>query len=633
MMLGRHAPTGGPHGGQRVETGWRKHVLSRLEAVFAWLGHTFVYRWGLVERGYRRPFARIALRLRFAFYPLLVLVALGWLAWDWSHGRALAAAENAIFDQAIKLRPWEPKPSGRVVVVAIDDCSIEHYRRLGEGGWPWSRQRHAELLDALDRAGVHAVGYDVMFVEPSNADPIGDATLEAMAAGGNGRFVFGASRVHASLDQQPGAIAVSQAPGAFALDAHPLRPGPRVALLLPYGEAMTRHSALLDITRDTDGVLRDVPLYASFGDWALPSLSLRLAATASDRPLQSFPHSVRVNWRTDTRLPSISAADLIEGKPICRDRTQPLPPLDGRVALVGYNASGLNDAKPTPVDPVMPGVAVQAEAVEALLAGNAIWMPPAAFKYLLAALLVVFSGIVFYRGEPAWEIDQVFVAGNLLLVAVAFVGLTAFGVFFDIFAALGFVSLCFGLCRVYAATQRGHAIGNDDYRAQFDPVHHRWLALARLRFEPDPGLDRRALARRLREYRRRLRRFLYGGTEAVLLEGIVEYRSWLWEAMVDVNVLMWGGSDRATVVAAAQRELRALHAHLAGRDDILPDDGSVRVASLVSVAAAADEPIAQTRARVCAVLGRLLQSHDERPLSAQDPFAGGDADAAEQASP
>src|SRR5690606_30073080 len=104
--------------------------------------------------------------------------------------------------------------------------------------------------------------------------------------------------------------------------------------------------------------------------------------------------------------------------------------------------------------------------------------------------------------------DAIFIAGNLVLVVGAFVGLTAFGVFFDIFAALAFVSLVFGLCRSYAATQRGRAIGNDDYRPQFDPDTDRWLALARLRFVPDPGLDERALGRRIREYRRRLRGFV-----------------------------------------------------------------------------------------------------------------------------
>ncbi len=599
---------------------WRDRVASRLEAVFAWMGYTFVNKWAIFERGYRRPYARIALRLRFAFYPVLVLVALGWLAWDWNHDRSLASAENAIFDQVIKLRPWEPRPSGRVVVVEIDDCSIEYYRAQGEGGWPWSRQRHADLLDALDRAGVAAVGYDILFAEPSSQDPGGDASLDALAAGGQGRFLFGSTRMPPGFDDAPGAIPVSQVPGAFALVADAQRPGPRVAILLPYSKALARHSALIDVTRDTDGVLRDVPLYKSFGQWALPSLSLQLAARAQGRAMASYPQSLRVNWRTRTQLPYASAADLIEGRNIC-DRAGQVPVLKGATVLVGYSAAGLNDSKPTPVNAAMPGVEVHAEAVEAMLADSEIWMPPAGFKYLLAALLTLFSGFAFWRGEPAWEIDEIFVASNLALVATAFIGLTAFGVFFDIFAALGFVSLTFGLCRVYAGTQRGRAIGNDDYRPQFNPDHDQWLALARLRFVPDPTLDPRSVNRRIREYRRRLRGFLYRGTDGVALEGIVEYKSWLYDSLVDITVLMWGGPDRATVAADAQRELTALRKHLAGHDDVLPDDGSVRVASLVSQAVARDESIEDTRARVCAVLGRLLASSEERPLSAQDAFS------------
>ena len=597
---------------------WRRSLLSSLEAGAAWLGYSFVDRWGRLERFYRRPFARIALRLGFLFYPLLALCALSWLGWDWTHGRSLDSAEDAVFDQVIKLRPWEPKPSGQVVIVEIDDCSIAK-----EGPWPWSRQRHADLLDALDRAGVRAVGYDVLFAEPSRADPDGDATLEAMADGGNGRFVFGATQPPEGIANTAAMIPVDRAPNAFPIVAAPQRPGQRVALLHPFGDAMTRHSALLDMSRDADGIVRDVPLRTEVGDWALPSLALQLAATAAHRAPASFPASIRVDWRSDPhdRLPYVSAADLIEGAPVCRGKDEALPDLRGRSVLVGYTAAGLADVKPTPVNMATPGVEIHAEATEALLARSAIWMPPAGFKYLLAAILVALTGLFFFRGEPAWELDAIFVASNLVLIAAAWIGLTAFGVFLDIFAALGFVSLCFGACRVYAATQRGRAIGNDDYRPQFDPAEHRWLALVRLRFVPDPGLDRRALNRRLREYRRRLRRFLYKGTQAVALEGIVEYKSWLWEAMNDVTVLVWSGDDRTGVAATAERELRALHAHLSGMDDVLPDDGSVRVASLVSEAVTADESIAATRARVCAVLGRLLQSHDERALSLHDAFS------------
>ena len=590
-------------------------VLSWIDAAMAASAHGFIDFWTRVERSYKRPLSGVAYRLRFAFYPLLALGAIAWLGWDWSHARSLDAAEDAIFDSVVKRRPLEPQPSRRVAVVEIDDCSIEYFRQRGQGGWPWSRQRHADLLDALDRAGARAVGFDVMFTDPSAQDPIGDATLEAMAAGGEGRFVFGASRVHADFDTAEGAVPAAQAPGAFALSAHAQRPGPPVALLLPYGESMARHSALLDVTRSVDGVLRDVPLRATTGDWGIPSLPLRLAVFDSGRAAASFPASVRINWRSRTRLPYVSAADLLEGKAICRDPREAMPALQDRIVLVGYTASGLNDAKPTPVDTAMPGVEIWAEATAALVDDSAIWMPPTWLKYVLAAVLVLLTSFAFFRGEPASDIDSIFVASNLLLLALAYAGLTFFGVFLDIFASIGFVSLCFGLCRMYAGVQRGRAVGNGDFRPEFDPGQDRWLVLARLRFIPYPSLQPAAASRRRREYRRRLRRFLYAGCDAVMLEGVVERKSWLHGNLDDLMVLVWKGPDENCARRLARRDLDALHVHF-NEYEHLDDDGMVKVCAIAAeVDDELDESDRGERLRLREAIGNVLDASAEWPLS------------------
>ena len=513
-------------------------LLGVLDAAMATSAQKFIDGWGRLERAYKRPLAWLALRVRFVFYPLLALAAVGWLVYDWNGARSLDAAENAVFDKVIKSRPIEPPASKRVVVVEIDDCSIQYFDRKGEGGWPWSRQRHADLIEALDLAGIKAIGYDVMFSEKSTKDPDGDMSLNAMAEGGGGRFVFGASRVHSDYDQSTDATPASLAPGAFGLVANPKRPGPKIALLLPELDAMRRYAGLVDITRNVDGILRDMPLRETAGDWGIPSLALRLAAFDSGSAMATYPASVRINWRSDSRLAFASAADLIEGKPICREPNEALPPLKNAIALVGYTASGLNDAKPTPVDMQMPGVEIHAEAVAALVDNSAIWLPPASLKYFLAAILVVLTAFAFWRGEPATDIDSIFVATNLLLLALAYAGLTFFGVFFDIFASIGFVSLCFGLRRTYAGVQRGRAVGNADFLPEFDPDNDRWMVFARVRFAVYPSLDEHAAIRRRREYRRRLRRFLYAGSDAVMLEGVVERKSWLHETLDDLMVLV-----------------------------------------------------------------------------------------------
>ncbi len=103
-----------------------------------------------------------------------------------------------------------------------------------------------------------------MFIDPSTQDPIGDATLESMAEGGQGRFVFASSRRHSDFDRDA-TLRAAAAPGAFPLLTGAARPGPRVALVLPYGEAMTRYSGLSNVTRNEDGVLRDVHLRERHG--------------------------------------------------------------------------------------------------------------------------------------------------------------------------------------------------------------------------------------------------------------------------------------------------------------------------------------------------------------------------------
>ena len=590
-------------------------MLSWLDASLATLGDVFMRSWSKVERSYRRPFSRVAFRLKFAYYPLLALLALGWLAWDWTHERSLNDAENAIFDRVVNWRPMEPTPSKQVVIVEIDECSIEYFRARGEGGWPWSRQRHADLLERLDQEGARIVGYDVLLMDPSREDPGGDESLEAMALGGEGRFVFASTRMHPDYDAGA-TLRASQAPSAFAAVPEPAS-DPPVALLLPYGPAMAAHSAIVNVSRNEDGILRDMPLYEPAGDWALPSLPLRLAAAATNRPPQSFGASVRPNWREDTRLPRVSAADLLGAKgPVCRPTAEPPPRLEGAVVLVGYTAAGLNDAKPTPVDAVMPGVEVLGEATEAIVAGSAIRVPPAWIKYVIAEILVALTAFVFFRGEPHNDIDSLFVATNVILLGAAFIGLSFFAYVFDVVAAAGFVSLFFGLCRIYAKIQRGRAVGNGDYLPDFDPVRDRWLAVARLHFVPDAGLDAKSVVRRRREYRRRVRRFLYAGTDAVMLEGIVEEKTWLHDALSDLVVLMWHGESEADAREAASRDLARLERSLAEQDARLPDDGTVRLAFATGeIARSAGESDGQPLLPLHVLIGRVLASATEWPLA------------------
>ncbi len=502
------------------------------------------------------------------------------------------------------------------MVIEIDDCSIEYFNQLGQGSWPWPRERHAELLERLDLAGINAVGYNVLFTDASKEDPQGDALLEAMAEGGAGRFVFASSRMHTDYDAGSPLYA-ADAPGVLAMSATP-RSNPKVALLLPYSPQMVKYSALTNVNRNQDGVLRDIPMLEKVGDWALPALPFRLVLNAEPQIMHQVPNSVRPNWRMNSRLPHISAADILTGaKPICRDMNVPLPALKGRVALIGYTASGLNDTKPTPVDPVMPGVEVLAEATEALIAGSAIQTPPVWIKYAIASLFILLIAFAFFRGEPASDIDSIFVAVNVALLSSSFIGMTFFTYFLDIYSCVAFVSLIFGLCRIYANVQRGHAVGHNDFMANFNPSVDRWLVMARLRFVADEHLNAKKTSQARREYRRRLRRFLYAGSDAVMLEGVVERKSWLHESLDDLMVLIWHGETKAVAYQRAQADLSRLNTQLTALDARLSDRGHVLVTYCHADIDDANHSIQHGDSKkIRELLGQLLTSADECTLSA-----------------
>ena len=201
--------------------------------------------------------------------------------------------------------------------------------------------------------------------------------------------------------------------------------------------------------------------------------------------------------------------------------------------LVGFTASGLNDAKPTPVDPVMPGVEVMAEATEALIADSGIRMPPAGMKYVVAVLFVMLTTFAFFRGEPAPDMDSAFIAANLLLLGCRVRGAHLLRLLLRHLCERRLrqpgVRLLPCLCRHPARVARSATATTCR-----STTRTRSMARGRpiaLRTGPPAGRTK-SMTRRRREYQRRLRRFLYAGSDAVMLEGVVERKSWLLRGIV-----------------------------------------------------------------------------------------------------
>jgi CHASE2 domain-containing sensor protein len=509
----------------------------------------FLKIWSRWERAYGRTSSAIASLMRFGFFPTATVIVLGWLLWDYGvagYGGAqqLSSAEDSLFDSIIARRPIDPKSSGRVLVAEIDECSIAYFEKKGETGWPWPRDRHADLLTALGDAGVTAVGYDVMFLDKQTTQTQSDDMLLQVARLGAPAF-FGASYDPPASDTPPTST-VDRWPTALPLVAKP-KDTPIASMKLPFGDAMRKRSGNLNIVRAGDGVMRDFDVWQQAGDWGVPSMAALVAAQVTHRKFTDFPQSIRLNWRTkkQNRLQIVHAVDLLpdEHTP-CLEAGQKLPDLKGKIVMVGYVASGINDYKPTPIDSQMAGVELQAEAVENLISSSYIRSPANGFKYALAALMVVLIGFQFWRGEPSQDIDAVFTAINLGITLIAVLCLTFSTYFFDIFAAVGVGVGFFGICRIYLAGMRGRALGNDDHVEELGKGDRLHVVIVILRVSVPPSLPvegRNHEAVRFwetNEYRRLIRRILYSRGYGKMLENVIERKTWLWGNFRDVVLVL-----------------------------------------------------------------------------------------------
>lgn len=297
----------------------------------------------------------------------IVLAALvGALAVVASHGQWFWKQDEAVYDAYVG--GWEYMPDARLLIVAIDDNSLQ---QLGQ--WPWPRGTHARLLDRLTDAGAERVVLDLVLSEPDRQDSTQDAELAA-AIRRNGHVV----------------LPVLAAPASGPRMAEELLPIPLIAA----NAASLGHT---DIEVDGDGVARGLYLTAGIGAPHWPALGLALADTQGplpglhdEQPTVASPyqwrrdHYVRVRYAgPPERFPQVSYADVLDG-----DVDPAL--LRGRLVLVGMTASGVATRLLTPTtrERWMSGSEYQANVASMLLADKVINPLPPAWQSALTGLLV-----------------------------------------------------------------------------------------------------------------------------------------------------------------------------------------------------------------------------------------------------
>jgi CHASE2 domain-containing sensor protein len=355
---------------------------------------------------------------------------------------ATALLHDRFYDYVLSVNKGEP--SSVPVIVDIDEKSLTQY-----GQWPWPRYRIALLLDKLRNLGALSIGLDMLLAEDDrtsvnvirevflrdfgveldlrgvpqdlrdNDKKLTDALSRGAAVLGF-QFLFDEDSVSDSCLLHP--LTISSLTPVRAGGDSVLFTAARSAScnLKKFSEAAAA-SGFFNISPDRDGILRRVPLIIEYKGRFYPSLALAtlMRALNSNEVLlktgSSGAESLSLN---KTMIPLtekgnmlirfrggektfdyISAADILSDR-VRKGRIQ------GKIAFVGTSASGLKEFKPTPLDPVFPGVEVHATVVDNILKKDFLSRPKWAqgLEFLLVLGLGILSAFILAWVGAGWNL-------------------------------------------------------------------------------------------------------------------------------------------------------------------------------------------------------------------------------------
>ena len=338
------------------------------------------------------------------------------------------------FDAYHQLAPRAYDPAFAVRIVDIDDESI---KRLGQ--WPWPRTQLARMVSRLGELGAAVVAFDFVMSETDRHTPaeflkslpddpaLAAYTARIKALPGNDQALAGAI---AQVPVVMGFIAVPDGVGApprlraaMTIDGDNPRqfvPAYKGAITsIEPLEAAAAGSGALNWVPEHDQVLRRLPLLVHVGDRLYPSLAVEalrvaqglpgLTVTSSGAPgAPSFGRKTGIVRVTigDVVAPTAASGELwlhytpreprrfIPAHAVL-DGTASRQDIEGRVILLGTSSAGLFDLRTTPLDASVPGVEIQAQAIEQMMRGTYLRRPDYATGAELSFLMLAGAALAW----------------------------------------------------------------------------------------------------------------------------------------------------------------------------------------------------------------------------------------------
>lgn len=308
-----------------------------------------------------------------------------------------------------------------IVIVAIDQNSLDFFASTRGLKWPWPREYYALLLGFLQEAHPRAIAFDYDFSQ-KDEDRLevdgneSDASFaEAMTSSGN--VALGFNLAVKEQGDQAGGTLLSRHLIPLTNDTSGLpRFGRAVAPLQIFQEGAAR-LGVTNFDTDEDGIARQSNLMYRFDSSRVPQFAFAANMVATGTPpgrvdslLAAIPQDRNgkflIYWYGRGGPSGVfryysAHALIVSGVKMRKGIAPDISPeiFRDKCVFVGGSAAGLWDYKPTPFTflEIYPGVEIQATLLSNLLNHHFVKRTPAVLGYLLAALLSGLAALIFYR--------------------------------------------------------------------------------------------------------------------------------------------------------------------------------------------------------------------------------------------
>lgn len=336
---------------------------------------------------------------------------------------ALTTFEAKTWDARARILATPDSATGNVVLILLDQPSFDWGRETNGWNWPWPREVYAAIVDFCTRAGAKALGFDVLFTDPSSYGVADDQAF------GDALKQFG----HGVAGVYPGSDKVGVKAWPDSVPVPPIKVKDLQSWLTetrkgelssPYARfpipEVSQNSAVLggvSFTNDPDGVYRRGQLFRLFDGRILPSIALAMYSAAAPQPPslsiepgvltvdgrripidsegRAILHFVtRTAYHTHNRYPADaiiqSEIQLMSGEKPNIDPAE----LAGKYVLFGFSAPDLYDLRPSPLGAIVPGVEIHATMLDNLLSDSFMRAIPAWETIVYLALVGMAAGVL-----------------------------------------------------------------------------------------------------------------------------------------------------------------------------------------------------------------------------------------------